>query len=153
MSGPTESVRDRLRAEVEEALTACVARLFAKNPTLSAHTPDSVQTEWNLAHHLATEVEEAFPDYDCDIEPLKTSSGNRRPDIVVHTRGTHARNFLVVEVKREGSAPELKADLKKIQEFWFKEPLRYRYGATINLRVGGAYEIQLIANRVEGGGA
>lgn len=107
-------------------------------------------TEWTLAHHLAIQVQKAFPGYDCDPELLKTDSGNRRPDIVVHQRGKHARNFLVLEVKRNGSARGVKEDLKKIERHWFKKPLSYRYGAAINLKTDHTFELHLLVNESKG---
>jgi hypothetical protein len=69
-----------------------------------------------------------------------------RPDIVFHRRGTHASNHLVVEIKRDGNAREVEADIEKIREHWFRNPLHYQFGAVVNLRSDGKHEIQVFKN-------
>ena len=87
-------------------------------------------TEWNLAHHLAFEIQKEFPECQHDIELTKHSFDNRRPDIILHERGKHDNNFLVIEVKHQNST---KNDIDKIINYWFKPPLNYTFGATIRI--------------------
>lgn len=73
--------------------------LLELQPDLFTFTSQTNQTEWNLAHHLADEVHKEFPDLHCDVDVIKPNLDRKRPDIVLHRRGTHESNFLVVELK------------------------------------------------------
>jgi len=114
---------------IKELLEGAIISLSEHHPTLFEFTSATHQTEWNIAHHYANEVSALFSDYDCDVDISKPNLNNKRPDIVVHRRGTHESNFLVIEVKRDrNDVPE---DLQKIRDCWFHEPLRYEYGAVV----------------------
>src|SRR5437667_6883966 len=126
-----------LKASMEESAT----RLFARQPNIFGFTSATGQTEWNLAHHLAIELHGLFPDYDCDIDVMKRNFKNRRPDIILHSRGTHENNFLVVEVKWDGRPGELRHDLAKVATYWLQPPLRYRFGAVIDLRSDKTFSV------------
>ena len=78
---------------------------------------------------------------DHDLDVVKMNYENRRPDIIFHKRGTHEANHLVVEIKRDGSPREADADIKKIESHWFRAPLRYEFGAVVNLRKDGKHEV------------
>jgi len=115
--------------EIKTKLEIALRRLHDSQPDLFAFTPDTNQTEWNLTHHLASEIHRAFPDHHCDVDVAKPNFHNRRPDIIVHWRGTHESNLLVIELKRaQKDAPE---EIEKIKNFWFQSPLNYQYGAVI----------------------
>lgn len=58
----------------------------------------------------------------------------KRPDIIFHDRDSHDSNFLVVEVKKNGTGDELDQDIGKIKSSWFNDPLNYKFGAVINLK-------------------
>lgn len=90
-------------------------------------------TEWNTAFHFAVQLKSAFPEYDCDFDISKVheASGYRRPDIVLHKRGT-SMNFLVIEMKMNGSPKSRAADEEKIRKIWFSN-YHYEFGATITL--------------------
>lgn len=132
--------------EMTEILEKAVQALFANQPTILNLTSETQQTEWNLAHHLANEIHKFFPKLDYDVDIIKVNLGRKRPDIVFHTRGSHKDNLLVVEVKRDGSAADLKDDLEKIREYWFSDRLRYRFGAVINLTDDKQYQIQVVSS-------
>jgi hypothetical protein len=121
--------------------------LFENQPNIFDFTSETAQTEWNLAHHLAVELHRLFPNFDCDLDVTKRNLGNRRPDIILHKRGTHKSNFLVIEVKRDGHAADLKADTEKVADYWFPKPLKYQFGAVIDLRSDKTYGVQLFQNR------
>ena len=123
-----KELRD-LKRKLEEA----AARLFYRQPNIFEFAAETGQTEWNLAHHLANEIHDIFRDFDCDLDVTKRNYENRRPDIIIHKRGGHTKNFLVIEVKRDGHEDDLRADREKIEGHWFAEPLAYRFGAVINL--------------------
>ena len=119
--------------DIEGFLAQAVKNLFHNQPNLSAFTSETGQTEWNIAHHLANEINTLFPDYDCDLDVTKSSSDYRRPDIIIHKRGSHEDNLLVVEVKRHetSTSGERSDDIRKIKEDWFRKPLCYQFGAVV----------------------
>jgi len=127
-----------------EILEKSAKALFANQPSIFDLTSETNQTEWNLAHHLANEIHKFFPKLDCDLDLIKPNLGRRRPDIVFHTRGSNDHNLLVVEVKRDGRTADLAEDLRKIKSYWFSDPLRYQFGAVIDLRTDKTYAIQMV---------
>lgn len=133
-------------SELKSILEKAVANLFERQPNIFEFTPETGQTEWNLTHHLAVELHAFFPSLDHDLDVLKRGYDNMRPDIVFHKRGTHTSNFLVVEVKSDGNPHDIEADMEKIHVHWFREPLRYQFGAVVNLRTSGKHQIQVFKN-------
>jgi hypothetical protein len=145
----TRSGENRLsmnKSELELTLRQAIAKLFEHQPNIFEFTPETGQTEWNLTHHLAIEIHALFPSLDYDLDVVKRDYNNMRPDIVIHKRGTHTANHLVVEVKRNGDSNDVDADIEKIKRHWFRAPLRYQFGAVINLRTDGKHEIQVFKN-------
>lgn len=118
-----KSQEEVIRQKIQKAWK----NLIRKQPNIFGLTPDSVQTEWNIVHHFANELQRLYRQYDCDIDLIKPSEGRRRPDIVLHKRGNHTLNFLVVEVKQ--SIDGVEDDVLKINNHWFYPPLSYQYGA------------------------
>lgn len=133
-------------SDLKSALEQAIANLFEHQQNIFEFTPETGQTEWNLAHHLAVELHTFFPSLDYDLDVIKRGYDNMRPDIIFHKRGTHESNFLVIEVKRDGSPGAIAQDVEKIKGYWFRAPLHYEYGATINLRTDRNHEIQVLKN-------
>ncbi|MFX1567982.1 MAG: hypothetical protein ACFFCV_06415 [Promethearchaeota archaeon] len=133
------------KSQIKEKLENAVKNLFQNQPDIFDYTPETRITEWNLAHHLAFEIQKEFPDYQHDIELIKSSAGDKRPDIVLHTRGTHKNNFLVIEVKRQRNT---RSDRDKIEENWFIDPYYYEFGATIQLIDINKYHIEVFKNNM-----
>ena len=131
---------------LESMLVRAVQNLFEMQPNIFEFTSETGQTEWNLAHHLANEVHKLFPELDCDLDVVKRHYDMRRPDIILHRRGTHADNFLVIEVKKDGGSEEIAHDLRRISEQWFRDPLHYQFGAVVNLRTDGRYKLRVLRN-------
>jgi len=131
---------------IKAILEQAIGDLFANQPNISEFTPETGETEWNLAHHLALEIRKFFPWYDCDLDVTKGSSGNKRPDIILHKRGTHDFNLLVIEAKYEKGQAELRHEIDKIKEHWFASHLHYQFGAVINLRRDKIPEVEVIKN-------
>ena len=102
-------------AELKSAIGQAIAKLFEHQPNIFEFTPETGQTEWNLAHHLAVELSALFPGLDHDLDVTKRNYGDRRPDIIFHKRGTHESNFLVVEVKRDGGPRAIAGRRRKNQ--------------------------------------
>lgn len=136
-------------AEVKSAIENAIGRLFEHQPNIFAFTPETGQTEWKLAHHLAVELREFFPSMDHDLEITKHDYDDRRPDIVFHKRGTHEANHLVVELKKDGNNAKISADIEKIHAYWFRDPLHYQFGVVINLRTDGRHEVRAFKNTTQ----
>jgi hypothetical protein len=132
--------------ELHSILTQAIANLFEHQSNIFMFTSETGQTEWNLAHHLAVDLRDFFPSLDHDLDVVKWNYDNRRPDIIFHKRETQESNFLVVEVKRDGSPAEVAADIEKINAHWFRSPLHYEFGAVVNLRSDRKHEILVFEN-------
>jgi hypothetical protein len=132
-------------SSLQKILSAAVDNLFINQPNIFDFTSETGQSEWNLSHHLANEINKLLPNLDCDLDVIKVNIGNKRPDIIFHKRGSNKNNFLVIEVKRGGYPSEIKEDISKIRSYWFGERLCYKFGAVINLKKKN-YEIKLFSN-------
>lgn len=129
--------------EIKEKLENAIKNLFINQEDIFKFTQESGVTEWNLAHHLAFEIQKEFPEYQHDIELTKHSFNNRRPDIILHKRGNHNNNFLVIEVKYLKNTQN---DINKIKNYWFEHPLRYKFGASIRIENPNNYVVKVIEN-------
>lgn len=139
------------KEEVKELLEVAAECLFSNQPDIFDFTSESGDTEWNLAHHYANEVSKFLAGYDCDLEITKRNFSNKRPDIIFHKRSSCNQNFLVVEVKRNGSKADIDSDMKKIQENWFQECLCYQFGAVVNLKSDKTNNVAVCQNISEAG--
>jgi len=136
------------KTTIKATLEQAIANLFWNQPNIFDFTPESIPTEWNLAHHLSFEVHKFFPWFDCDLEIIKTDHERKRPDIILHKRGTHRFNFLVIEVKRD-SSDELEEVIKRIRDEWFQVPERYQFGAAVNLDADKSYRVDVIRSPLQ----
>ena len=132
------------KRSIHKALTEASRTLLASQPDLFLFTSETHQTEWNITHHFANELHKLFDGYHCDLDVGKHNLGDRRPDIVIHKRGGHEANLLVVEVKRSRS--DVAGEIEKIRNWWFPPPLRYRYGAVVVINEGTQPFIAVIPN-------
>ena len=123
-----------------------MGNLFRNQPNIYDFTSETGQTEWNLAHHLANEISSLLPGLDCDLDVTKRNIEDRRPDMIFHKRGNNRHNFLVIELKRDGTRQGLCDDTRKIREDWFSQPLAYKFGALINLKHQYEPEIEVFEN-------
>lgn len=131
------------RITIQQIIIKAVETLFINQPNIFEFTSETRQTEWNLAHHLANEIYKAFPKLSCDLDVAKINYENKRPDIIFHVRGTQKNNFLIIEMKRDGSSADMKDDVEKIESYWLKEPLRYQFGAAININSDKTYSVEV----------
>ena len=129
--------------QIKEKLENAIKNLFQNQQDIFDYTPETGITEWNLAHHLAFEIQKEFPEYQHDIELTKHSIRNRRPDIILHKRGTHNNNFLVIEIKRHRNTID---DREKIISSWFINPYNYTFGATILIKNKNNYLVDVFKN-------
>ena len=88
-------------------------------------------TEWNICSHIQCNINEIFSEYNVDVELIKND--RRRPDIAIHKRGNNSDNLVVFQVKKRPSVNDIKEDLKKIKETFFKEPYSYKFGIFISI--------------------
>ena len=135
------SNKDEVKALLEKAAEC----LFVNQPDLSSFTSETSETEWNLAPHYANEVKSLLSGYSLDQDVIKPSHGNKRPDIIFHRRDTED-NFLVIEMKRNGAQKEICCDIRKIKNHWFQGELKYRFGASVNLKSDKTFEIEVLEN-------
>ena|ERR1700752_4613936 len=131
--------------QIKEVLDRAAQDLFASG-AVAQFTPQTRQSEWNLANHLAAAIEGYIPELQHDGDLIKPQAGRRRPDIVFHKRGTHDFNYLVVEVKKDGSPRAILLDIAKVKTYWFRGRLRYLFGAVMNLRGDNTAEIEVFRN-------
>src|SRR5690348_13141409 len=102
---------------IEKALHSAVADLYSNEPDIDHYSSETAQTELNLAAHLTPEIVKYLMGHSYDIDVMKVNYNYRRPDIIIHRRGSEVKyNLLVVEVKREGSARGIRNDAAKIQD-------------------------------------
>lgn len=127
---------------VANILASAAMSLAEEQPTLSKFTSETNEYEPNLSFHYANTLRRFLFWLDCDFDVIKPNFENKRPDIIFHKRGIHSLNFLVVEVKR--SERDAEEDIEKINDNWFKEPLSYRFGASVVLRENGSFCVQLL---------
>ena len=138
--------------EVKGLLETAAEALFDNQPDIYSLTPASGDTEMYLVHYYTNEVRRLLPEseYDCDPEINKRLPKKiKRPDLVVHKRGTHDHNFLVIEVKRNGKRGQIKSDGWKIKNYFFKEPYKYDFGALVNLKSDKKYSVEVLENKPE----
>lgn len=130
---------------IESNLYEAIRDFRNNEPDIDKFTSETHQTEWNLAAHLAPEIARRFNGYTYDMDVIKPNYDNKRPDIIIHSRGTNEKNLLVIEVKKQGSSSDVANDEKKIRGHWFTAPLSYCFGATINLDKMGTDEVKVFS--------
>lgn len=128
---------------IANILLSSIRNLFTNQPDIFNFTPQTGETEWNLGHHLANEIHLYFPNLDCDLDVTKHNYNNKRPDIILHKRGSHKSNYLVIELKHRGSNTD--EDIKKIKNEWLMPPLSYRYGASIQIEDDSKYKVEVVS--------
>jgi len=134
-----------------QILASAAESMWRIEPTLGRYTNDTSQHELNLAFHYAIELRPWFSWLDCDFDVMKPNVDSDRPDIILHRRGTHALNYLVIEVKRAAYRKGVKPDLERIRLQWFAQPLNYRFGASVVLADNSpGSEVRLLERGNEG---
>lgn len=129
---------------VKMKIKTAVKNMFEEEKDINQFSSESGKSEWNLAHHLALRLMKEFESYSVDIEIPKLNVENRRPDIIIHRRGKNTDNYLIIEIKRDGTLEENNSDIKKIRTYWLGDPLKYKYGTFINFKNENKTEITMI---------
>jgi hypothetical protein len=133
-------------AEIKQMLKSAARNLFKNQPTIYDFTPESGRSEWNLAHHLANEIMKLYPSLDCDLEIPKRNIKNKRPDIILHRRGTQKENRFVVEVKTDRTQREIDSDIEKVKTDWFQSKLCYQFGSIVHLKQNKTVDVKVFQN-------
>jgi hypothetical protein len=129
---------------IKAILESAAKSFLAKQPNFYQFTSQTYQTEWNIAHHFANELNRMLPYFDCDLDICKGNFECKRPDIILHKRGSHQANFLVIEAKRKRD--DVDGELKKIKQNWFQPPLSYLYGAVVVIDEREPLYIEVVKN-------
>ena len=122
-----------MRILLSRIMLSAAERMWRNAPTLGHYTAETAETEWNLAFHYAAELRTRLPWLDCDFDVTKNCRNYERPDIIFHLRGSHAFNFLIIEIKRLRNYAMVGADIRQIRERWMPPLLGYRFGASVIL--------------------
>lgn len=124
--------RDYIYNKINEALIMLYKR--------DSYLLENDAHEVTISHKLACYLQDMFEAFDVDIEFNKNLTDSkrvdneiRRPDIIVHKRGTNDFNFIVIEIKKSSNANE-NFDAQKIRNMM--DQLNYRYGFYIEFNVG-----------------
>ena len=88
-------------------------------------------SEWNICSHIRSRLEEFFSEHNVDVELVKEDL--RRPDIAIHRRGDNSDNLIAFQAKKNPTTQDLKDDLNKITETFFKNPYLYKFGVLISI--------------------
>lgn len=136
-----------LQLLIGKILCSSIKDLFNSEPDIFDFTLETHETEWNLAHHLADEIQKYIFWLNNDIELVKPNEENKRPDIVFHKRGINSLNFLIVELKHRG-ANDID-DINKIKNYWLTDKLNYRLGASIKINNEHGYCVTIITKYTE----
>lgn len=131
---------------IAQIVSSSVNNLFKNQPDIFLFTPETGETEWNLSHHLAFEIQKYFPWLDHDVELTKHNYRNKRPDVVFHKRGINALNYLVVEVKHRNT--DNKDDIKKLKGYC-NGSLNYMYGVSVRIKDVHNFELTVVTSNYE----
>lgn len=112
-------------------LCSSIKTLFVNQFDIFDFTHQTGETEWNLCHHLSTEISKYIFWLNHDIDLTKNYFNGKRPDIIFHKRGINALNYLAIEVKHRGASSS--EDIRRIKKYWMGHPLNYRFGASVNI--------------------
>ena len=126
---------------VIDIICSSIKNLFKNQPNIFNFTSETHNSEWNVSHHLAFEIQKYLSWLDHDVELIKKNHENRRPDIVFHKRGINKLNFLVVEVK---TSSEISEDIDKIKENFIDRRLEYKFGVAIKINGDKSFNACLI---------
>ncbi|MEO1855567.1 hypothetical protein [Chromohalobacter sp.] len=144
---------------VKEKLSHALGTLLERDSYLLTASA----TERSLSFRLAMYLQQAFPDWDVDIEynrwsgPCKrtrhmttvshtadTDARTAYPDIIIHHRGTH-ENLAAIEVQKSTNSFGKHQDIKKIQSY--KRDSGFHHAIFVDIGVGddaGRTQVELM---------
>ncbi|WP_456489127.1 restriction endonuclease [Caminibacter pacificus] len=95
--------------------------------------------EVSISHKLACYLQFIFKNLDVDIEfnrnlcsSKRVDNDVRKPDIIIHKRGTNEHNLIAIEVKKDNNKNP-NNDFKKLKKIM--REYGYKYGIFIELRI------------------
>ncbi len=144
--------------EVSKRLDAAIAIFYNKDRYLL----DAAASERSISHRLAVHLTNKFAEFDVDCEynrdgfnvkKLAISEQNTEvssesveaitvfPDIVIHKRGSHLDNILVIEMKKWETRGKRCFDMQKLHAF--KSDLHYQFAVFLALGIDDSSGQQL----------
>ncbi len=121
---------------IAQILQSALLDLIKDQPDILYKNELTTMTEWNFCHHFSRYLSQYFPWFDCDCDLSKhlQDETHKRPDIILHHRGTYCEknvsfNFLVVEAKL--GFGKSSNDIKRIRHDWFEDSYNYKFGAIL----------------------
>lgn len=102
--------------------------------------------ERNFCFHLACDMKREFKDRDVDIEVEKR--GRKRPDILIHKRGTDNYNLIAFEVNIDNDFSRIEMDVGRLVEL-FLIAKDYQYSIMIALNISDDNMIKLLKYATE----
>lgn len=139
--------------EVRERLDRAIQKLLERDRVLLTRNVN----ERSITHRLAMYLQDEFPEMDVDCEynrhdfdvkklefyprGTETNDTDARtvfPDIIVHKRGPHGPNLLVIETKKSGNqgGTNGETDRRKLRAFKTDTGLRYEHAVFVEFRTG-----------------
>lgn len=147
-NGHKSSQKQWTKAHILERLLISIDLFYAQDKYLL----DAAASERSISHRLATHLTNTFPELDVDCEynrdgfdvkklalseqKIEVSSENIEavsvfPDIIVHRRGSHTENVLVIEMKKWETRKNNDFDKQKLEAF--KIDLHYQFAVFLAL--------------------
>lgn len=124
---------------LEEIIEKALAELYEKDYYLIKTDVQEQAIVSRFALYFEKYIKELKGDYNLDLEYNRNLKNPKRrvdtkkrirPDLIVHKRGNHQNNLLVLEFKTYWYK-EITEDINKVKELINKEPYKYHYGAVI----------------------
>lgn len=138
-------------SKLKNLLMQAAVDLYKNQPNINQFTSETNNTEWNLAHHYANEIQKRLSiagyHLDCDLDVSKPNLEYKRPDMIFHKRGVQEHNFLVIEIKRNSTKVSAE-DISKIEQCWLGSRLHYQFGAAICLCDSGKHIVKMVKNKI-----
>ncbi|KKM98078.1 hypothetical protein LCGC14_1161530 [marine sediment metagenome] len=140
------------KAELENLINFCLQKLRR----LDRYLLDEEVNERTITHKLAEYLQQQIPEFNVDCEynrfkqrdikdivkRLELPKDNNNwddtklspviPDIIIHERGPHGKNILVIEVKKSSSSSSETLDRNKLIAFT-TDPLNYELGLFLKI--------------------
>jgi len=145
-------------SEVRERLKAAIAAFMTRDRYLL----ECDLREECISARLALHLQGAFEDYSVDVEYNRAGDLAKRlrlpeecakkrdrdgralvlPDIIVHQRGPHGPNVLVIEMKKTSNPLGFNCDRRRIQAF--RDEFGYTFGAVLECETRAGHEPHIL---------
>lgn len=136
-----------LKNDLKSIINECLEVIIKNDIYLLNHDVHEQSFSAVLVGYLKEKIPKSIDGgWDIDVEynrnlddPKKLSTGNVKPDIIIHRRGKNNNNgiednnLLIIEIKKNPKYNEEVADIKKIQRFIDEKPYYYKFGLFISI--------------------